>query len=279
MHFGATLRLLRLESGLGLRDLARRLEVSSAYLSRVENGLDAAPTPARLTAMARELGVPAPLLMDLAHRVSPLVVDYVAQVPEAGSLFLDIAHRRLDACQLAELRALLDERFPVAGTAAATATATAGLVHLLHPDRIVLRLTCTGMEDVLDVAAGRLADACPRTDAGAVAAALSAREAGVSSAIGSGVAVPCAYLAGAEPAAAVVTLAPPLAYDTPDGAPLRFVIVLVGPRDAPDRRVILAQIALLAARGLADKLAEADSPGEALRRILLPGFTDSASGR
>src|SRR5512145_1351730 len=101
MHFGATLRLLRLESGLSLRDLARRLDVSGAYLSRVENGLDAVPTPSRLDAMARELGVPAPVLLSLAHRISPLVVDYVEQVPAAGRVLLEIAHRRLDERQLA----------------------------------------------------------------------------------------------------------------------------------------------------------------------------------
>lgn len=269
MHFGATLRLLRLDSGLSLRDLARRLDVSSAYLSRVENGLDAAPTPARLAVMARELGLPAPVLMDLAHRVSPLVVDYVEQVPEAGSLFLEIAHRRLDAGQLAELRALVDERFPPAGV---SCTAPAwGLAQLLRTDRIVLGLTCSGMEDILDVAAGRLADACPRTDAATVSAALRSREKEVSSAIGSGVAVPCVYLAGAEPAAAAIILGTPLAYDTPDGAPLQVVIVLVGPRDAPERRLVLAQIARLAARGLAERLVEAGTPDEALRRILLPG--------
>ena len=59
---GGTLRRLRLESGISLRDLARRLGVSSAYLSRVEHGLDAVPTPERLEAMAEELGVPAAML-------------------------------------------------------------------------------------------------------------------------------------------------------------------------------------------------------------------------
>lgn len=45
MHLGATLRLLRTDAGLSLRDLARRIGVSSAYLSRVENGVDAPPRP------------------------------------------------------------------------------------------------------------------------------------------------------------------------------------------------------------------------------------------
>ena len=100
MHFGATLRVMRLESGLGLRELASRVGVSSAYLSRVENGLDPAPTPARLEVLARELRVPPTLLMSLAQRVSPLVMDYVETTPEAGTLFLDIAHRELDGVEV-----------------------------------------------------------------------------------------------------------------------------------------------------------------------------------
>lgn len=267
MHFGATLRLLRLESGLSLRDLARRLGVSGAYLSRVEKGLDAAPTPARLEAMARELGVPATLLMDLTHRVSPLVVDYVEQVPEAGTLFLEIAHRRLDAAQIAELRAVLDERFPQAGVVAGAALPT--LSELLAPDRIVLHLTCSDMADILDVAAGRLTGGSTGNATPTIAAALRKREAEVSSAIGGGVAIPCASIAGAAPAAALVTLASPLHYDTPDGEPLRIVIVMIGPPGAGDRLLRLAHIARLAARGLADRLAPMDSPSQALSRLAI----------
>lgn len=266
MHFGATLRLLRLDSGLGLRDLARRLSVSGAYLSRVENGLDSAPTPARIEAMARELGIPAPLLIDLAYRVSPLVVDYVEQVPAAGTLFLEIAHRRLDERQVAELRALVNERFPVAATT--RPIPAAGISDLLTPDRIILGFTCSDIDDVLDIAAGRLARATGQS-APTIGAALKKREREVASTLGSGVAVPCAHTAGPESAAALVTLATPLEYDTPDHEPLRAVIVLAGPRDSTDRRLRLAHIARLAARGLADDLARAQSPTQVLSRLAL----------
>src|SRR6187399_1792577 len=130
MHFGATLRLLRLESGLGLRDLARRLNVSGAYLSRVENGLDSIPTSARLEAIAGALQIPAPLLLDLAHRVSPLVVDYVDAVPEAGTLLLEIAHRRLAPHELCELRDFLNQRFPSKASVPAVGP---GFAELLTP--------------------------------------------------------------------------------------------------------------------------------------------------
>jgi len=265
MRFGAILRLLRRESGLSLRDLARRLSVSGAYLSRVENGLDATPTPARLQAMASELGIPAPLLMDLAHRVSPLVIDYVSRVPEAGTLFLEIAHRSLSARQLAELRSLLDERFPIQRKARKPVVSIASL---LTKDRVLLRFTCSSMEDVLDVAAGRLAGAAKRNSA-AIAPALNARENELSSAIGAGVAVPCAFIANTQPAAVLITLAAPLAYSTPDHEPLRLVIVLAGPERATDRSVRLAHVARLAARGLADELTRASSPAEAISRLEL----------
>lgn len=267
MHFGATLRLLRLDSGLSLRDLARRLGVSSTYLSRVENGLDSIPTPERLEAVARELGMPATVLMDLAHRVSPLVVDYVERVPEAGSLFLEIAHRGLDAGQIGALRALVDERFPP-GRAQARAPHTA-LSDLLTTDRIVLQLRCSGMDDILDVAVGRFASTPLTCDPSVIAQALRTREADVPSAIGGGVAVPCAYVPGAPAAAALVTLARPMRYDTPDGKPLRLVIVLLGSTQAGDRLLHLADIARMSARGLVEQLTRMSSPGEVLARLAL----------
>ena len=261
MHFGATLRLLRLESGLGLRDLARRLGVSSAYLSRVEHGLDSAPTPERLRAMAGELGVPAALLIDLARRVSPFVADYIERVPEAGELFLEIAHRRLSARQVGALRALLDAEFPGRGEPRLPALR---LSDWLSVERIVLWLDCPGIQDVLDVGAGRLAPQA--SDPAALALALKTRESELSSAIGGGVAVPCADLPG-RPAAALVTLARPIACATPDGQPLRAVILLGGPRGSAERRRMLGQVARLAARGLASELEGAEDPAEALERL------------
>jgi nitrogen PTS system EIIA component len=267
MHFGATLRLLRLESGLGLRDLARRLGVSSAYLSRVENGLDAAPTPARLQHLARELGVPAPLLVDLGQRVSPFVGDYIEQVPEAGSLFLEIAQRRLDREQLAELRALVEERFPRQPRAAAGPERR--LSDLLAAERVILGLRCQGIEDALEIVAGRLAGALQGSNVAELAARLKDREREVPSAIGGGVAVPRAFLPAVQEAAALITFAAPLRYATPDNEPLRLLIVLAGPPDVAPRPLRLALVARLAARGLAEALSGVTSPARALAKLAL----------
>nr|QKW93676.1 PTS system nitrogen regulatory IIa component [Vitiosangium cumulatum] len=265
MHPGATLRLLRVDAGLSLRDLARRIGVSSAYLSRVENGLDAVPTPERLTAIARELNVPPLLLMDIAHRVSPFVATYLEQEPSACSLFLDIARRRLTGAQLARLREILDAEFPV--RAAAREEPAPALAPLLAPERMVLQLTCATLDDALDVAAGRLAPACPGLGAAQVVAELKRREKDASSSVGGGVMVPHAFVAEAPPLAALVTLAEPLRAETPDGMPLRLLLVLMGGEHGRQRLLRLAHMARLASRGLADRLLDAQHPQQVFERL------------
>ncbi|HEX8434735.1 helix-turn-helix domain-containing protein [Archangium sp.] len=266
MHLGATIRLLRVDAGLSLRDLARRIGVSSAYLSRVENGLDAAPTPERLSAIARELDVPPTLLMDVANRLSPFVAHYLEQVPGASMLFLEMARRGLSGPQLARVREFLDAEFPVRAVSGNEAPVPA-LAPLLAPERMVLRLTCTALEDALDVAAGRLVGACPGVSAPRLVAELKRREAEASSMVGNGVAVPHSFVEHAAPVAAVVTLAKPLQVETPDRLPLRMLVVLVGGERGRAHLVRLAHVARLASHGLAERLADEEQPHHLLARL------------
>ncbi len=260
LHPGPILRLLRLDSGLGLRDLARRIDVSGAYLSRVENGHDATPTVARLESLARELQVPSELLLDLAPGISPLVLDYIERVPEAATLFLEIAHRSLDATAIRALRAALPRSTPSSTIAHAQRVT---LHSLLSPSRVVLDLTCADLDDAFDVATQRL-----EIDAGLSFVSLSAqllrREEDVPSAIGAGVALPIVCWPGAVPQAVLLTLRPPLRARTPDGVPLRTVVLLAGPLKDPMRRAMIVHCARLAARGLCTALAACDTADDAL---------------
>lgn len=261
MTFGATLRVLRLQSGLGLRDLARRVGVSSTYLSRVESGLDPAPTPARLVNIARELGVPARTLIEIARRVSPLLVDYVEGVPEAGSLFVDIALRKLNAAQVAEVQAFVRARFAERGS---EPRVTSGdVVELIAEDRVIVELRCRSMADALEIAAGRLAIGS-EYDAATLATVLKARDAEVPSGLGAGVAVVGVAMPAIEPAAAVVTFAAPLEHPTPDAEPLRVLFVLVGPKGAPGLSPYVAQIVRLLDTGLVGALARAVTPAQVM---------------
>lgn len=261
MTFGATLRVLRLQSGLGLRDLARRVGVSSTYLSRVESGLDPAPTPARLVNIARELGVPARTLIEIARRVSPLLVDYVEDVPEAGSLFVDIALRKLSAAQVAEVQTFVRSRFAERGS---EPRVTSGdIIDLIAEDRIIVELRCRTMADALEIVAGRLVTGS-EYDAATLATALKTRDADVPSGLGGGVAVVGVALPGLQPAAAVVTFAAPLAHPAPDAEPLRVLFALVGPKGAPGLGPYVAQIVRLLGTGLVDALARAVTPAQVM---------------
>lgn len=267
VRLGATLRLLRVGSQLSLRELARRIGVSTAYLSRVENGHDAAPTPERLAAIAKELDVPAALLVDMAHRVSPYLAHYLEQEPAAGVLFMEVARRQMGVESLLRMRQWLEAEFPAPPTVKDLEPAP--LSPLLSPERVVLQLRCTSLADALDVVAGRLLKTGEAPGSRQLAAALIRREAESPTAVGGGVAVPHATLTQGPPRAVLVTLAQPLSATTPDGQPLRLLVVLATADRGRPYVTRLAHVARLAAHGLAERLAPTRTSEDALRRLAI----------
>jgi PTS system nitrogen regulatory IIA component len=259
MHFGAALRLLRLEAGVPLAELARQLGVSSAYISRVERGHDPPPTTDRLLAISRALGLPAALLMEIAQQFGPAVTSYMERVPVAGPLFLEIARRDLGPADLGRLRAFMDREFPVDRP---SRRASVRLRGLLKPSCVVPGLVCAGLDDIVEVAVSRMELRDPR----GASARILAREKEASSALGSQLAVPHGALRGERPQAVLVTLASPLATTTPDGEPLTVAVVVVSD-DKARHLELLAHVARLAVRGLADELRGLRSPVHILERL------------
>jgi PTS system nitrogen regulatory IIA component len=238
MHFGATLRLLRTNAGWTLRELAERLGVSNTYLSRVENGHDAPPTPDRLADLAGILGLPAGKLIELADSVAPTASTYLARVPAARDLLLEIVRRELGPVDLARVRAFVEREFPIASSKQGHA-----LSRMLAPERVVLQVACSQLDDVVDIAAAKLA---PRPASVAkLADGIRSRERDCSSALGGGLAVPYQIVNDAPPALTVVTLRWPLHISTPDGLPIRLALVHThhGP---PEHTLLLARLADLA---------------------------------
>lgn len=264
MHLGATIRLLRLDAGLSLRDLAQRIGVSSAYLSRVEHGHDAVPTPDRLEAIAREIGIPPRLLVGAAHKVGCAIEGYAEDVPSAGMLFLDIARRRLGPAEIARIRAFVEREFP----APERREERPSLARLLAPERVILQLTCPGLEDAVEIAASRF----PRLHGGPsvsrTVTEILAREKTASTALGGGVMLPHGVFPAAGSSAALVTLARPLVLpEAPDGLPIRVLLVLLLGEPGGAALSLLAHAARLSSDGLADRLAAATSPADAIRRV------------
>ncbi len=261
-HFGATLRMLRVDAGLALGELAERIGVSSAYLSRVEHGHDPVPTPDRVIAIAHALELPPIVLLEIAQGAGVALASYLERVPEASTLFLEMATRELGAVDIARIKAFIDRTMPVRG---ANRHRPARLSELLVPSRVVVRAVCSDIEDVVSVASTRLAD--NRDEARSLVARLLEREDSAASAMGAGVVAPHAIVSGAPSRAVLVTLARPIKARTPDGLPIQAAIILVEP--AADRAHLerLAHIARLAARGLANVLQHARTSQDALRQL------------
>jgi len=252
--------MIRVDAGLSLSELARRLGVSVPYLSRVERGHDAPPTPDRVVAIADALEVPPLVLLEIAQGAGVALAGYLERVPEAGTLFLEMARRNLGTAEIGRIKAFIDRELagPVPLVRQMRLTELVG-------DRVLLRVVCDDLEDAIAIAATRLAD-----DGGAaraLAARIIERERAAPSLLGSGVVVPHAVMRGVGPAAAVITLDPPLAAATPDGDPLRVAVVIVSPSSGRRHLQLLAHVARLAARGLADLLAEPRTPARALARL------------
>ncbi len=257
MHFGSTLRILRVDSGVSVRELARRIGVSSAYLSRVEHGYDAPPTPDRLIAVADALGLPRAALLELARQTGPAVTGYVRRVPAASSLFLDVARRDLDTAQIARVRAFLDEAFPET-----TAPPRARLTERLRADRVVRGFVGSTVRDLVEVAVTRLPGA--RTDSARAIDALLAGEEHTGSALGGGFVAPHAAGSGLADAAVLVVMARPLPIATPDGQAVRIGCVLTSHEPGPDHLEALTRVARLANYELADELCAARSAADVL---------------
>jgi PTS system nitrogen regulatory IIA component len=256
MHFGATLRLLRVDAGLTLRALARRIGVSSAYLSRVENGHDPAPTPDRLIAIADALGLPRAVMVELAQQAGPAVAGYLDRVPEASTFFLDIARRDFRGPQIARIKAFIDAEFPEPHAGVQPAL----LSDLLTESRIVLHVSCPELEDLIAIAAARMGD---DLDPRHVLERVMARERESPTTFGGGFVAPHAAIDGARDAAVLLTLSRPLAVATPDEQPLRIAFVVIGGSDRACHLQILARVARLASYNLVDDLCAADTPARA----------------
>jgi len=69
--FGRFIRRVREERAMTLTELARRVEVSIAYLSRIERERENPPPDRLMTALARALGLPVDDVFAAARRLPP----------------------------------------------------------------------------------------------------------------------------------------------------------------------------------------------------------------
>jgi transcriptional regulator with XRE-family HTH domain len=82
--FGKTLRRLRLEARVGLRELARMVDKSPGYLSDVEQEKVAPPSEELIVRIAEALRADKQVLLSAASKMDPELSKYVASEPQAA---------------------------------------------------------------------------------------------------------------------------------------------------------------------------------------------------
>jgi transcriptional regulator with XRE-family HTH domain len=79
MNFGPHIRDIREARGIGLRELARHLEVEPAYLSKIERSIFPPPSEALIVKIASRLGEDPDRLLALAGKIPSDVKDIIIQ--------------------------------------------------------------------------------------------------------------------------------------------------------------------------------------------------------
>lgn len=82
--FGSILKKLRLDNGIGLRELAKMIGKSPSYLSEIESNRVPPPSVAMIVDIAEALGGHRNELLSAASKIDPQLTDYVAHQPEAA---------------------------------------------------------------------------------------------------------------------------------------------------------------------------------------------------
>lgn len=284
MHFGQLLRVLRTESGLGLRELARRIGISPSYLSLVENGKMGPPSSERITQIAGILHVSPSVLMNIAGIVDPQVLDFLCTTPEAGALLRATMRAGLSGAELGALARLLRENGrtvierlladapPLEPRASATVQAALDALLLLPA------LYCTTRDELFGALAEAVTAAHPQLAAPSIITALEEREAQASTALGGGVALPHARLPGLDGAIVALARCPDgLRYPARPTETVTIVFLLLSAEDAPLHLELLSQIAELCFReSFVSALRKA--PDEATLRALVRVAVERRAG-
>lgn len=106
--FGPTIRLLRQAKGISLREMARQLGVSPAFLSQIEAGRQHKIPKARIVQVAEMLGVSEGYLLGTAKQMHPDLIQFLSETPEAAEFMTAAMKNGLGAEDFAQLREFVE---------------------------------------------------------------------------------------------------------------------------------------------------------------------------
>ena len=119
-NFGGTIREMREAQKLGLRVAADRLNISPAYLSRIERGKERPPKPQLVKRMATLLGGDPDRLFRLAESTDPDLAAYMHRVPRIPEFLRTAMAMNLTSDDFMALKEEVKQRRPSETIGAAT---------------------------------------------------------------------------------------------------------------------------------------------------------------
>jgi mannitol/fructose-specific phosphotransferase system IIA component (Ntr-type) len=285
VDFGYVLKTLRIEAGIGLRELARSIDISPSYLSMIENRQQPPPTAARVAQIEQVLNVPKGYLLSLIHGLDPDLTAYVDEVPEIVDFLRLAKEKRMRSKDFMQLTGLLNG-FGLKGLNLAIkklGTNPDGAVFNFSGGAIgpylwpylteKLISDVTGLRHktaFLKNAVTLIADQAPRLDSKRLLKDLLEREEVASTGIGHGVAVPHAFADGIDGMIVALFRAPDgLEFDAIDEQPAHLIFVMIGPHsDELLHLKLLARIArLFSYNSVYRKILKAASHGEIISAL------------
>jgi len=249
--FGPTIRLLRQAKGISLRELARQLGVSPAFLSQIEAGRQHKIPKGRIVQVAEMLGVSEAYLLGTARQVHPDLLRFLSETPEAGEFMVAAMRSGLEAEDFTQLRELVLDR-KRRNTVLRTRRKREKVVSESLETCLDSSLCLTGVgiqsRDRLFQRFAKLAAKKHKTiSAERLVERLEHRESQSPTTVGGGVAIPHAFLPDLEgPVVGGFVLKRPIQFAASEPERVRTVFFLIGKEGRPqDYLPILARIARL----------------------------------
>lgn len=254
--FGPTIRLLRQAKGISLREMARQLGVSPAFLSQIEAGRQHKIPKARIVQVAEMLGVSEGYLLGTARQIHPDVIRFLSDTPEAAEFMRAAMKNGMAAEDFTQLREVVEERKGRGGFAwtAATRQKKKGKAAVAESLSAVLDaslcLTSVGVQNkdrLFQRFVKLLAKKNKSMSPEVLLDRLEKRERQSPTSVGGGVAIPHAFVPDIEePVVGVLLLKRAIQYGPTNEDRVKTVFFLVGKEGDPGQHLpILARIVRL----------------------------------
>ena len=251
--FGPTIRLLRQAKGISLREMARQLGVSPAFLSQIEAGRQHKIPRARIVQVAEMLGVSEGYLLGTAKQVHPDLMKFLSETPEAAEFMVTAMRSGMMAQEFTHLREIVLDKKLRAGVLKPVAVAKKRPAVAHNLDSYVDASLCLSgvavqnKERLFQRFAKAVSKKHKNISSDLLLDRMEARERQAATSIGGGVAVPHAFLQGIEkPMVGAFLLQRAIPYGPSEDDRVKIAFFLVGREGNTEHHLpILARIARL----------------------------------